>query len=129
MKLKELTKKIDEILSNINEKKENKLIILLIFHNLLVYICIVYLIIGDKGMVYNVVIMIMILILLMNYKYRGCPLLKLEREYMNSKEWYGGYHCLELLGIKIDKENVNSMFRIWIIMITLIIIKKLNFIF
>ena len=124
MELKELNKKIDSILSIYLKNKNSKLLGLLIIHNVFILICIMYLLFGKMNLIYDIVVVIMILVLLMNIKYRGCPLLKLERKYMESKEWYGGYHSLELLGIKPNNENIKGLFKLWVLLIGIVVIYR-----
>ena len=103
---------VDNFLSLFTDSTKYKLIILLLFHNISLFFLILYLVIGTNKNIHYIAIIIFFIIFIINYANSGCPLLKLERKYLNTKQWYGGYHALELIGVKPTKENVRSLFYI-----------------
>ena len=123
--LETLVYKIDEFISIFISSTNIKTLTLIALHNIFILLCIIYLFIGKINQLYYVVIGIMVLILLLNYRYKGCPLIHLERKYLQTNKWYGSYHVLELFGINPSKSNIKQLFIIWILIIGMIPLYRL----
>lgn len=109
-KLQENTDKLFSLFFKTHSIKTTALIVT---HNLILGLAIMYLLFGDVNIFYYVTIGFMILVLLFNLLFQGCFLMKLERKYLNTKEWYGAYHMLEFFGIDINNKDVKKYFIIW----------------
>ena len=105
-----VTQTTDNVLHSITQHNGTKALILIIFHYLLLYLVILYLMFGKMNRFYTLLILFMLLVLISNLMFRGCFLMKLERKYLNCKDWYGGYHFLELFGIELNNENIPKYF-------------------
>lgn len=47
-----------------------------------------------------------LVVFLFHLLYNGCILLKIERKYLGTKDWYGLYHLLEIFGITNYKQYI-----------------------
>ena len=110
----------DNLLNYFFDSHKNKTVFLIVFHNLLMGLAIMYLLFGNINYFYFFVIGFMGLVLLLNILFRGCFLMKLERKYLNTKEWYGAYHMLEVFGLDLNNSKVKKLFYIWGLIIAII---------
>lgn len=110
----------ETLLDSITKHNGRKALLLIVFHNLFLFLGILYLMFGKLDMYYLVFMLFMLIILITNLLFRGCFLMKLERKYLNSKNWYGAYHLLEFLGIELNNQKVSIYFYIWGIFVAMI---------
>lgn len=115
----------DNIFSFLFKNDNFKTVSLILFHNIILFISFLYLIVGDVGLLYYSIIIFIILIIIVNYFLKGCPLIKLERKYLKNSNWYGAYHSLEFFGIKPDKKNIKTLFTLWGLMLLTIPIYRI----
>ena len=120
-----LENSIDKVLSYIMDSNKSKLLFILLFHNISLFLMILYLVVGTNKKMHYYVVSVFFIIFAVNYANSGCPLLKLERKYLGTKQWYGGYHALELIGIKPNRDNVRALFYIWSALILVVIAVKM----
>ena len=48
-------------------------------------------------------------VVLSNFYFNGCIILKMERQYLNDKKWYGFYHILETFGIELTNQRIQIL--------------------
>jgi len=102
----------DRVLSLFSSKNTTKFYILCIIHYYVVFIFpILITILSPTWMSFLIVTIFHLMVFFLHHLYRGCIFLKMERKYMNSKEWYGFYHLLELIGITDYKDNITYYHR------------------
>jgi hypothetical protein len=124
---RKLQEKTDSLFSFFFKTHATKTTALIVTHNLILGLAIMYLLFGDVGYLYYITLGFMVLVLASNLMFRGCPLMKLERKYLNTKEWYGAYHMLEFFGIDITNQDVKKYFILWGGMIVLIPFLRIYF--
>ena len=116
----------DNTFNLFNLKKSTKGLTLIIIHYLTILSILFYLIFGKVNMLFYFITVFLVFVFIINIIYKGCPLIRLERKYINNKEWYGIYHSYELINIKPNKNNMKLFSYSSFILFTSIIIYRLS---
>lgn len=123
----EIIKYLDNFFSIFSNNNTNKFMITGILHYIISIIIIFVIIFGKIDTFWWISYIIAFITALLNYKYNGCLLLKLERKYLNDKNWYGAYNILMHNNI-IKKENIFVFYNVYQFIILIIgIIRLLNY--
>lgn len=122
---KQTTHTIDYILSKFSNDDMTKGYILIVFHNIFMGVLALYLLIGRVASVYYISVLLLLLIFISNVVFRGCVLLKMERKYINSKGWYGGYHILEYLGFPLNTQMVVFYYYVWVLFLFVVLFTRI----
>jgi hypothetical protein len=109
---KEMINYIDTFFSLFSNDNNTKFIISIFLHYTISSIIIVIILLGSINYVWWICYIFAITNCILNLVYRGCLLLKLERKYINDKEWYGPYNILLKLKV-INKENIFIFYLIY----------------
>jgi hypothetical protein len=109
---KEMINYIDTFFSLFSIDNNTKFIISIFLHYTISSIIIVIILLGSINYVWWICYIFAITNCILNLVYRGCLLLKLERKYINDKEWYGPYNILLKLKV-INKENIFIFYLIY----------------
>ena len=112
-----------------NIDNKTKGIILILLHNISILLIVIYIVVGPINYIYYTVIIFLIIIFIINILYKGCPLIKIERKYINNNKWYGAYHLLELIGIKPNKSNIFFLSYMWVFVLSFFIYNRYNYLF
>ena len=104
-------------------------ILVFIIHFLIGGSTLIYLIFGNvKNDFYFISMLTWIIIFIMHVYFKGCILVKLERELWNNKRWFGPwtlpFFTLELFGFQINKKNSNFIFIGWSLILTIFVLYK-----
>ncbi len=110
-------KYIDDFLSQYFKTNEQKANAIILFHYILMAFVILYIMFGDLSYMYYGLVMFMLYVFITNMLFNGCIFLKLERKYLNNKNWYGLYHILELFGITLNSKNIMTFYYLSIFML------------
>jgi hypothetical protein len=117
---------IDKIFNLIKINNDfNKGLFLIIIHNISILFIFLYILIGPINRLYYVFIIFLVIVFIINIIYKGCPLIKLERNYIKNNKWYGSYHILELFNIIPSKNNIVYLSYLWTILFLFIISYRL----
>ena len=109
---KEMINYIDTFFSLFSNDNYTKFIISIFLHYTISSIIIVIILLGSINYIWWICYIFAITNCILNLIYRGCLLLKLERKYINDKEWYGPYNILLKMRV-IDKENIFIFYLIY----------------
>jgi len=115
---------IDKLLSRITKIDIVKARIIMFIHYSIMYMKTFKLLLGKINYIWWLCILLLILIILINIKYDGCPLLKMERKYMKDKEWFGPYYLPVKMGL-LTKEQIMPFFYVIQVLILIIISYRL----
>jgi hypothetical protein len=117
---------IDSLLTKITHNNIYKGIIILIIHYGLVYAAIFSLFLRDIDNIWWLCLTFIIFNLILNYIYKGCIFMKMERKYFNDKDWYGPYNIPVYLGWLDSKNLLNFYYITQFLLISYIIFKLYN---
>jgi hypothetical protein len=106
---------LDKFLELFSTDTKIKFNILAGFHYVFLLAIYVWFAITKNKVVFFVLFILLIIQLILNIVDDGCFLMKLERKYVG-KEWYGGYHILEYIGVDVNKDIVKDGYIIIMIM-------------
>jgi hypothetical protein len=109
---KEMINYIDTFFSLFSNDNYTKFIISIFLHYTISSIIIVIILLGSINYIWWICYIFAITNCILNLIYRGCLLLKLERKYINDKEWYGPYNILLKMKV-INKENIFIFYLIY----------------
>jgi hypothetical protein len=115
---------LDTFLNLFSTDANIKFNILANFHYLSVLVIYIWFVLTKNKKVFWVLFIIILIQLVLNIIDDGCFLMKLERKYVG-KEWYGGYHILEYIGVDVNKDVVKDGYIIIMIMTMAVFLYKL----
>lgn len=118
---------IDTFLSVFTHDNFIKGLIIAIPHYVIMTLIIVYVIFARISTLYYWLVGFLFIVLIINIIYRGCILIKCERRYFETKQWFGGYELLRILNIPLSDQHVINYYYLWVFLIGSIILSKLLF--
>lgn len=103
---------------------------LIIFHWALVGFILLYLAIGNVNNLFYGCTLIWILIVVLHFYFKGCFLTKLERELLETKDWYGiwfiPFEILKKNNIELTPNLKNNIYNCFGLLVSTIIIVRIT---
>ena len=112
--MKKTLETIDNMLSICSRNEIHKGLLVCIIHYWTYALFILYLLFGPCDKLYYFIVLLIIATYISNLYFRGCILLKIERNYFN-KSWKGVFHSLEVIKIYPTDSDIRQYYAPYLI--------------